>query len=148
MAGTSPRGIRVDGPSTMKQTRSAVSRVIVVYAALLAGGAGYLHLQAARLPAFARLRSSSYGAATARQASGPPSIESPRAMLDKYCVTCHNTKLKTAGLTLDALDVDHVGNNAEIWEKVATKLRTHEMPPATFSQISALLPTWSTSSAS
>ena len=51
-------------------------------------------------------------------------------MLDKYCVTCHNTKLKTAGLTLDALDVDHVGNNAEIWEKVATKLRTHEMPPA------------------
>src|SRR5437588_8908601 len=122
MAGTSPRGIRVDGPSTMKQTRSAVSRVIVVYAALLAGGAGYLHLQAARLPAFAlrasarqapafaRLRSSSYGAATARQTSGSPSIESPRAMLDKYCVTCHNTKLKTAGLTLDALDVDHVGN--------------------------------------
>src|SRR5438477_3133504 len=130
MAGTSPRGIRVDGPSTMKQTRSAVSRVIVVYAALLAGGAGYLHLQAARLPAFARLRSSSYGAASARQASGSPSIESPRAMLDKYCVTCHNTKLKTAGLTLDALDVDHVDNNAEIWEKVATKLRTHEMPPA------------------
>src|SRR5438874_10489381 len=99
----------------MKQTRSAASRVIVVYAALLVGGAGYLHLQAARLPAFAH-RASTFARAgatadkSARQASGSPSIESPRAVLDKYCVTCHNTKLKTAGLTLDALDVDHVGN--------------------------------------
>src|SRR5437667_7654183 len=106
MAGTSPRGIRVDGPSTMKQTRSAVSRVIVVYAALLAGGAGYLHLQAARLPAFA-LRASTFAPAgatadrSARQASGPqtprppagnaasaaPPVDSPRAMLDTYWVT-------------------------------------------------------------
>jgi hypothetical protein len=30
---------------------------------------------------------------------------------------------------LDTLDVQHVGSNTEIWEKVATKLRTHEMPP-------------------
>ena len=44
--------------------------------------------------------------------------------LNKYCVTCHNGRLKTAGLQLDSLDVDHVADNAQQWEKVVTKLRT------------------------
>jgi hypothetical protein len=51
-------------------------------------------------------------------------------VLDQYCVTCHNAKLKTAGLLLDQLDVERVGDHTEAWEKVARKLRTHEMPPA------------------
>jgi hypothetical protein len=38
-------------------------------------------------------------------------------------------KAKTAGLQLDSLDLEHVGDHAETWEKVARKLRTHEMPP-------------------
>src|SRR5262245_12741735 len=54
----------------------------------------------------------------------------PRALFDKYCVTCHNTRLKTAGLMLDTLDVERVGDAAETLEKVASKLRTREMPPA------------------
>ena len=49
--------------------------------------------------------------------------------LDRYCVTCHNEKLKTAGLSLDRLDTTLIGRDAETWEKVARKLRTHEMPP-------------------
>ncbi len=52
-----------------------------------------------------------------------------RAMLDKYCVTCHNDRLKTAGLMLDRLDVDHAGSGAQTWEKVLRKLKTREMPP-------------------
>jgi mono/diheme cytochrome c family protein len=52
-----------------------------------------------------------------------------RAVLDQYCVTCHNQKLKVAGLTLDTLDAEDVGSAADVWEKVATKFRTHEMPP-------------------
>jgi mono/diheme cytochrome c family protein len=55
---------------------------------------------------------------------------SARETLDKYCVSCHNQRLKVAGLTLDTLDLAHVGSAASIWEKVATKIRTHEMPPA------------------
>ena len=51
-------------------------------------------------------------------------------MLDRYCVTCHNTRLKTAGLQLDTLDADHVTSDVDTWEKVARKLRTREMPPA------------------
>jgi len=60
--------------------------------------------------------------------SGPAS--SPRAVLDKYCVTCHNQKLRTAGLTLDKLDPAHVAGNEERWEKVVGKLRSGTMPPA------------------
>jgi uncharacterized protein DUF1592/uncharacterized protein DUF1588/uncharacterized protein DUF1585/uncharacterized protein DUF1595/uncharacterized protein DUF1587/cytochrome c len=58
------------------------------------------------------------------------STSSLRPVLDRYCVTCHNTRLKTAGLQLDTLDVEHVGASTETWEKVARKLRTREMPPA------------------
>src|SRR5262249_49240456 len=48
----------------------------------------------------------------------------------KYCVTCHNQKLKTAGLTLDTVDPSSVGPDAEVWEKVVRKLRAGMMPPA------------------
>src|SRR5438132_5137478 len=50
-------------------------------------------------------------------------------VLDKYCVTCHNGRLKTAGLEIDSLDATHVSGNAQQWEKIVTKLRTGEMPP-------------------
>jgi hypothetical protein len=53
----------------------------------------------------------------------------PQAVIDKYCVTCHNQRLKTAGLALDGLDLFHVGDHAQEWEKVVSKLRTGEMPP-------------------
>jgi hypothetical protein len=53
-----------------------------------------------------------------------------REVLDKYCVTCHNQRLKTAGLTLDNLDLAKVSANAQLWEKVISKLRSGTMPPA------------------
>jgi len=52
-----------------------------------------------------------------------------RAMLDKYCVPCHNQRLKTGGLTLDTLNLDRVSDNAETWEKVLRKLHGGMMPP-------------------
>src|SRR5262245_53669108 len=53
-----------------------------------------------------------------------------RAFLNQYCVSCHNERAKTAGLMLDKLDIEHVGDNAETWEKVVRKLRTGMMPPS------------------
>src|SRR5689334_14657482 len=53
-----------------------------------------------------------------------------RALVNQYCVTCHNEKLKTGDLMLDKLDLEHVGAQAETWEKVARKLRAGLMPPA------------------
>jgi len=43
--------------------------------------------------------------------------QEPQALLNQYCVTCHNAKLKTGGLELDKLDLHRVDANAETWEK-------------------------------
>ena len=51
-------------------------------------------------------------------------------VLDKYCITCHNQRLKTGGLALDTLDLDKVPAHAETWEKVILKLKSGTMPPA------------------
>ena len=59
-----------------------------------------------------------------------PSSGSPRAVLDRYCVSCHNEKLRTAGLMLDKIDVGNVSAGTETWEKVVRKLRSRAMPPA------------------
>ena len=53
-----------------------------------------------------------------------------RELLDRYCVTCHNERLRTAGLALDVLEVTTVGESPEIWENVVRKLRAGAMPPA------------------
>jgi len=53
-----------------------------------------------------------------------------RAILNQYCVTCHNEKLKTGGLELDKLDTAHVADHAEKWELVVRKLRSGMMPPS------------------
>jgi hypothetical protein len=53
----------------------------------------------------------------------------PRKVIDQYCVTCHNQKLKTAGLMLDTLDLAQIGRDSQTWEKVVRKLRAGMMPP-------------------
>ena len=62
--------------------------------------------------------------------SAAPSADSAQALLKRYCVTCHNEQLETAGLALDRLDLENVGHGAETWEKVVAKLRAGQMPPA------------------
>jgi mono/diheme cytochrome c family protein len=59
-----------------------------------------------------------------------PATPDLRATLDTYCVTCHNQRLKTAGLTLDAVDAASPHTNPEIFEKVIARLRAGTMPPA------------------
>jgi len=58
------------------------------------------------------------------------SSSSPRpALVQRYCVTCHNNRLRTAGLMLDGVDVEHPGAHPDVWEKVIAKLRVGAMPP-------------------
>jgi hypothetical protein len=59
----------------------------------------------------------------------PANAATQRAVLDKYCVTCHNARLKTGGLALDQLDLSRLSEHAEVAEKVALKLRAGMMPP-------------------
>ena len=53
-----------------------------------------------------------------------------QALLEQYCVTCHNNQLRTAGLSLEALDLNDLSADAATWEKVVLKLRAGMMPPA------------------
>jgi Protein of unknown function (DUF1592)/Protein of unknown function (DUF1588)/Protein of unknown function (DUF1585)/Protein of unknown function (DUF1587)/Protein of unknown function (DUF1595)/Cytochrome C oxidase, cbb3-type, subunit III len=59
-----------------------------------------------------------------------PPTGNPGPVFNKYCVTCHNARLKTGGFVLDPAELEHVGAHAEQWEKVVKKLRTQAMPPA------------------
>jgi mono/diheme cytochrome c family protein len=56
-------------------------------------------------------------------------LPTQRALIEENCVVCHNQKSKTAGVSLQGLDFNDVGDNAELWEKVLRKLRTGQMPP-------------------
>ncbi len=68
-------------------------------------------------------------AAAAQPASGG-AASAERALVDRYCVACHNERMRVADLTLDTADVDDVGAHPEVWEKVVRKLRAGAMPPA------------------
>ncbi|MCY4028411.1 MAG: DUF1592 domain-containing protein [Acidobacteria bacterium] len=95
-------------------------RISVVAAAVLVAGAS-----AWAPPAGAR-------AVPAEAAQAAPAGDDAQLLqrtIGRYCVTCHNDRLLTAGLSLDGLDLAQVGPHAELWEKVVTKLRTRTMPP-------------------
>ena len=65
-----------------------------------------------------------------RQTQSAPATTSPQqALVSRYCVTCHNDRSKTGGLSLEKLDVSNVGAHAEVWEKVVQKLHGNLMPP-------------------
>ncbi len=53
----------------------------------------------------------------------------PPGVIGKYCVGCHNQRLKIGGLVLDGLDTSNAPADAEVWEKVVRKLRSNAMPP-------------------
>jgi mono/diheme cytochrome c family protein len=67
------------------------------------------------------------------QASAPAqdsAVSPQRALLDKYCVTCHNAGTKSGGLVLNSADVTSPVAGAEVWEKVIREVRGGMMPPA------------------
>jgi mono/diheme cytochrome c family protein len=71
--------------------------------------------------------SASIGVTVSSVQPAPPAA--PAAMFDKYCVSCHNQRLRTAGFAIDNLDSAHPAANPEAWEKVIAKLRAGSMPP-------------------
>jgi hypothetical protein len=61
------------------------------------------------------------------------SVSSQQALLDRYCLTCHNERLlaqDTVPVSFEALDPSSVGTHAAVWEQVVRKLRLGMMPPA------------------
>ena len=109
---------------TLRPGVAVVSRFALRLAVAAALGAGAVSSAAAQ-PAAEGTR------AAAREAAPtvPDAPETYREVLDRYCVACHNERTLTANLALDAVDLAHVGDAAEVWEKVLEKLRTRAMPP-------------------
>jgi cytochrome c5 len=67
------------------------------------------------------------------QAAPPATVPSSpdiKAVLDRYCITCHSQRLATAGVVLEGIDTSNPAARAELWERVITKLRARAMPPA------------------
>ena len=111
---------------------SRTLRACVIGLGVAVVGGGHLHLDAAWLPGARPAASPSQTVTSQTQPSGSAGssrVGSARAILNRYCVTCHNTRLGTAGLQLDTMNVERVGDHAEAWEKVVRKLRTGAMPP-------------------
>ena len=67
------------------------------------------------------------GAPRAEPAGAAPAGH--RQLLDRYCVACHDDRLRTGGLSLEGLDLADVAAEAAVWEKVVAKLRAGAMPP-------------------
>jgi mono/diheme cytochrome c family protein len=76
--------------------------------------------------AFASVAGMSQTPVRRQEAAAAPSA----ALLSQYCVTCHNPRLKSGGLTLDAADLAQIENHPDTWERVVRKVRTGMMPPA------------------
>jgi hypothetical protein len=96
----------------------------------LLGGLILLSVSVAAAPRTERSARAAAAPRVAVQTPAPPAFD--RAVLDKYCVTCHNERRKAtaANLALDELDASRIGDRPETWEKVVAKLRSREMPPA------------------
>ncbi len=136
---------------------AAMGRALALCLATALTGAGFQGVHAAGMHAEGRAGAALAGAAGPHRAAGAgPLIEgavrvrpraavevsapagqhaattaaSQRALLDRYCVGCHNERLRTGGLALDTLDVARVGEAPAIWERVVLKLRGGMMPPA------------------
>src|ERR1019366_9405753 len=61
----------------------------------------------------------------------PVAAQTPNgALLQKYCVGCHNNKLKSAGVSLQGLDPASVADKGELLERVLRKIKAGQIPPA------------------
>src|SRR5262249_59861460 len=56
-------------------------------------------------------------------------VSQQQALINQYCVTCHNQRAKTSGLMFDTMNLSDVSKSADTWEKAVRKLRGGMMPP-------------------
>ncbi len=102
----------------MRHTRLVVGGVAIVTLLVVVGVAGQT------------------GAPPRSPGEPAPSAAAAGALLKQYCIACHNERARAAGLdssrklTLDTLDLAHVGEDAATWERVVRKVRAGMMPPA------------------
>ena len=119
-------GLEHKAPKAFPRTRVAIIGAAWCALILLLGTQARPSAQQPASPVKAALPSPPTGAV--------PLASGHRQTIDRYCVTCHNQRLVTAGLKLDDANVANPGEGGELWEKVVRKLRTGMMPPPNMPQ--------------
>ena len=109
----------------IKSTHKAVCAIAATGYVVAVCAYGSIDIRAQQTPA------SSTPAAVPSPSPLPPNPLSPsaKALFDGYCITCHNARVKTAGLALDTFEGSELANSAEVLEKAVRKLRGGMMPP-------------------
>src|SRR6266702_4290363 len=108
---------------------SMKNRLLVGCMAILSAVLGYGQAAGPQHESTRTAAASATSGASASPTGRSNQVTAQRALLDQYCVTCHNDKTKRANLTLEKLDLATVGDNPQLWEKVVRKLRAGVMPP-------------------
>jgi mono/diheme cytochrome c family protein len=62
-------------------------------------------------------------------AAAQPSADAQLATVKQYCVTCHNDRAKTGGVSFEGTTPESIGQHADVFEKAVRKLRGRVMPP-------------------
>ncbi len=110
-------------------TRMTRAAAVVFVAQLVAGGS--LMAQTGGTPRAARTATPRPQPSHPSSAGAAAESAAPDAkVLRQYCVSCHSGRLKTAGLSLEGVNLAQPAAHAEVLEKVVRKLRTGQMPPA------------------
>jgi len=70
-------------------------------------------------------------AAPTSSPAAPTSVSSDAqiATVKQYCVTCHNDRAKTGGVSFEGMTAESLGQHADVFEKAVRKLRGRVMPP-------------------
>jgi mono/diheme cytochrome c family protein len=145
VSGQGPKGrfrgsisVNISGVNRVPVVPVLAALLAVTWAGLVAGQSG-----GASKPAPTRGASQAPAASVPARPRPAPAVASPavtpavnagsqtatRALLDQYCVTCHNARLKTANLSLDQLDLANLADRVHVAETVVRKVRAGLMPP-------------------
>jgi mono/diheme cytochrome c family protein len=105
--------------------------LIALCLAVLAAAAVYAQTNPRPTPGAAPALSAPHLDAAARSAEasdvGTPPL---RSLVDKHCVGCHSTRLKSGGVALDGRDLSDIAISPAMWERSVRKVRAGMMPPA------------------
>jgi mono/diheme cytochrome c family protein len=66
---------------------------------------------------------------TPQAPSAPKTPDSQLTTVKQYCATCHNSRMKAAGVSFEGLAPDMIGQHPDVFEKAVRKLRGRVMPP-------------------
>jgi mono/diheme cytochrome c family protein len=61
--------------------------------------------------------------------AAPAGAQAQLATMQQYCATCHNDRVKTAGVSFQGITPESIGQHADVFEKAVRKMRGRVMPP-------------------